>query len=210
MTIDIDYGGTESLVKSPLSYCKKPNIQYELKHLHLYVTRNDVCDIVEYLATKAGCYFLCWVHKQNDWVQDLLTVEDVKALILFDSQKNDKPEKYLRIFAARKLQKVEESEVDTIKKAEAFWKRQEIIQISSPTYIIFDSDKSLKTLLFYIDYSNEFVADEQIVRKSEAFCTMTSNLLDWLKTRFVSWRGPLAFDNPAEHQRVFGTKFKKD
>lgn len=39
MCVEIDYGGTRSLVRTPLKYCRNPKILYDLQALSLYATR---------------------------------------------------------------------------------------------------------------------------------------------------------------------------
>jgi hypothetical protein len=64
-------------------------------------------------------------------------------------------------------------------------------------------------LSFDINFSNEFVRGEKIVKKSEAFRRVTACLLAKLQDEFVSWRSPYCFDNPDVNVRVFGDRFKK-
>jgi len=88
---------------------------------------------------------------------------------------------------------------------DAFWKRNEVLRIKSPIRMRIGNQVGL---LYYLEFSNEFVVDGQVQPKSERFRRLTAALLDWLPTEFVSWRGKLCFDNPAENVRVFGEKFR--
>ena len=58
-------------------------------------------------------------------------------------------------------------------------------------------------------FANEFVRGERIASKSEGFRKVTESLLTMLAAEFVSWRGPLCFDNPEVNVREFGDRFRK-
>ena len=63
-------------------------------------------------------------------------------------------------------------------------------------------------LLYYLSFANEAVTKNLVTPKSTEFRKLTSILTDWLKSRFVSWRGKDHFDNPDEHLRIFGEEFR--
>jgi hypothetical protein len=100
---------------------------------------------------------------------------------------------------------IPDAEVDTMRKEDMFWKHHEVIRISSHTHMRIGET----ALLFYINFSNEFVDNEIIIRKSYTFLQLARSLRAWLEAEFVSWRGPRCFDNPDENRRVFGDRFVK-
>jgi hypothetical protein len=202
LNLDIDYSDTENLVRRPLRYCKNPKILYDVREMHLYATRNDIARAIAFLASDFHCSFACWVRENDQWVMRQLIAKEAQAVVLADEQT-----RYLRVYATKGKLDVPADEVGTSRDENAFWKRNEVIRISSPTHMMLSGKLGL---LFYISFSNEHVQDEKIVRKSEDFVAMTGALTAWLKTQFVSWRGPCSFDNRDEHIRLFSDRFTKN
>jgi hypothetical protein len=199
MSLDIDYEGTEDLVRRPLRYCKNPKILYDLQQLTLYATRDDIVRVVDFLNSEHNCAFVCWLREQDKWVRHDLSSDETGRAVL-----RDRDRRYLRIYALPNPIDILDADVDTLKQEDIFWKRHEVIRISSPTNVGMDAGTGL---LFYINFSNEFVDDEMITQKSRDFLQLTKSLVAWLGTEFVSWRGPRCFDNRNEHLRLFGDRF---
>ena len=196
MTVDIDYGGTERLLSHPLVYCKCPKILYELRDLNLFVTKADVARMADYLGRTAGCRFVCWIRRDNSWVKESADVERAKDVIL--------NHRYLAILASQDALTLP----DDWKRREedSFWKRSEVVRISSPTN--YGAVGSERGLLFYVQYSKEFIDGESVKKKSRQFRELTDQLMSWLSGEFISWRGPHCFDNRDEHLRLFGSRFQ--
>lgn len=204
--MDIKYGDTDRLVTEPLRFCKNPKILYDLQSLTLYVTRQDIVDLVDFLHTTHHCHFQASLLRDKRWAIQHPGVDELKEAVL-RGRKFEVPENYLWILASLPALQLPDTAVDTLEAEEIFWKRNEAIHISSPFQMGLDREE---TLLYYIKFSNEYVQDEAIIRKSPAFTNLTSSLLVWLRTHFVSWRGPRSFDNPNEHLRIFGERFAKN
>jgi hypothetical protein len=196
MSADIDYGATAHLVSRPLRYCKNPKILYDLKDLSLYATRDDMVRIAGYLGKEEKCDFVCWLKENGEWVLRRVVLDRIEKAIRNDA--------YLRIYAMPGPIKIRGPDLEDQRAEDAFWKRHEIIRISSATHMILDSGEAL---LFYVAFSNEYVEGEEILAKSEGFRELTRRLLDWLGAEFVSWRGPHCFDSASEHSRAFGDRF---
>jgi hypothetical protein len=186
---------------------------YDLKELTLYVTENDIAQIVEHLSATEHCEFACCVWRNDAWTVEEMTVGSVKKLRAAD--------RYLYIHAMPQRINIPQSCVK-LKTEAAFWKREEIIRISPPLNMVFPtrgqsgvvgggSPLPARTLalLYYIHFATEFVENEKPVPKSQAFVDATTRLLTWLGKEFVSWRCPRCFDNPDELVRVFGNRFQK-
>lgn len=198
MCIDIDYSDTGNLLNRPLRFCKTPNIRYDLKDISLYITQDNIASVIGYLHAKHQCIFIGWLLENGAWVRHVLDAQASQEAIFSNG--------YLKIYALPSPLQFSELEVATSKKEEAFWKRNEIIRISSPTHIRIGEEDAL---LYYIQYSNEWVQDDLVVQKQETFIETTKTLLEWLSMNFVSWRGKLCFDNENEHLRLFGNRFTK-
>jgi hypothetical protein len=204
---DIKYGGTDHLVTLPLTPCKNPKILYDLQELSLYAERRDLSRVVEFLASEHGCYFVVWVRRENKWVKCELPGEEAAALILQEPSPRGSVS-FLMIYATPNRLDVPDSAVNTAEKEAVFWKRNEIVRISSPMNIVVNGSISNQpALLYYIRFSGDIVDDGKITKKSVGFQSLTSSLLAWLDSEFVSWRGPRCFDNATEHRRIFGDRF---
>jgi len=218
LDFEVDYCGTDHLFKKPLVPCKNPKVLYDLKDISLLITLPDMDRIVDHLADQAQCDFLACVRRHDSWVNVPQDAVGAKATI--------EKGKYLFIYAMPNQVEVPEDQVNTNKKEDAFWKQSELIRIGSkshicthqfgdnPPSICYCSDPPTHAsyteigLSFYINFSNEFVRGEKIISKSEAFRKVTASLLGLLASEFVSWRGPLCFDNPDVNVRVFGDRFR--
>lgn len=198
MSIDVNYGGTEELVKRPLRFCETPNLRYDLKDISLYLTRADMTSIIGYLDAEHKCTFICWLRENNTWVKHRLRAPEVQQAILSGQ--------YLCVYASLLERDLPELQNDSSKKEESFWKRHEVIRISSPTKMHMGQEQGL---LYHIQYSNEYVEDHTVVQKQAAFRATTASLLQWLSASFVSWRGKYCFDSAPEHLRLFGDEFSK-
>jgi hypothetical protein len=203
MTIDIDYDGTRALIEEPLRYCSQPKVLYDLKEFTFYVTRDDFAGVVDYLGGNAGATWLAWVSEEQRWVQKSLQRDEVRRLVQSDPGRL-RPEKFMQIYCMLKPIAVPESEVATSKQEDRFWKRNEIIRLRAPTHMVLGSNLGL---LFYVNFSCEFVDDGKVTRKSREFCALADRFVEWLKAHFVSWRGPNCFDTPQENRRMWGDRF---
>jgi hypothetical protein len=213
LDFEVDYSGTEHLFNMPLVACKNPKILYDLKNLNLLITSAGIARIIDHLAHKAKCEFVCCVRRGDNWINIRQDAAEVMAT-------TDKG-KYLFIYSMPKRINVAEDDVNTIKKENAFWKRSEVIRISSKEHVCTlggnvcycshppDPGFTEIGLSFYIDFSNEFVDGEKIISKSEGFRKANAGLLAMLRDEFVSWRGPNCFDDPDVNVRVFGDRFRK-
>ena len=62
--------------------------------------------------------------------------------------------------------------------------------------------------MYDIQFSNKYVKNDRVVAKARRFRDLTGRLVDWLGTEFVDWRGTDCFDNPQEHLRAFGNRYR--
>jgi hypothetical protein len=218
LDFEVDYCGTDHLLKKPLVPCKNSKVLYDLKDLSLLLTLPDMFRIVDHLAER-GCEFLSNVWRAGSWVPVRQKAAKAKATI----EKSN----YLFIYAMPEHFEVPGDQINTIKKEDAFWKRSEVIRIGakshvcthqfgeSPPRICYCSDPPTHAsyteigLSFDMNFSNEFVRGQRVVQKSQMFRKVTVSLLAMLQVEFVSWRAPYCFDNPDVNVRVFGDRFKK-
>ncbi|MFO0939000.1 MAG: hypothetical protein U0798_21060 [Gemmataceae bacterium] len=205
LDVDIDYGGTDHLVKKPLTRCENPKILYDLREFTMFAIPADIIRVLEFLSSKFNCLFTCQVRVKDKWVLRHSSLKETSSLVLQHNQSSGQAY-YSEIYAHRDRIHFSETDVDNHKKEDVFWKRHEVIRFSSPFGMILNNATSL---LYYINLSNEYIDDQTITPKSNEFVTMTKHLQEWLKKEFVSWRGKHCFDNPDENIRAFGDRFKK-
>jgi hypothetical protein len=218
LDFEVDYSGTDHLVRNPLVPCKNPKVLYDLNNISLLLSLPDIFRIIDHLAEEK-CEFLSILRQGGAWVPVRQDGAEAKATV--------EKRKYLFIYAIPSATEIPEDQIATIKKEKVFWKRSEVVRIGSkshvcmkqfgdnPPSICYCSDPPTHAsytevgLLFYLEFANEFVHGENIVQKSEVFCKTTASLLAMLATTFVSWRGPHCFDNPEVNRRAFGDRFQK-
>jgi hypothetical protein len=196
MSADINYSGTERLVREPLVPCKNPKILYDLQQLTLFLIPQDIVRIVDYLGRTAGCRFVGWVHQEKKWTHEALDLERAKAIVLGET--------YSDILASRSSLPLRRDL--SLPEEDLYWKRHEVIRIQAPFTMAYGSGTGQ---LYYIQFSNEFVEDETIRKKSPEFRDLTGQFLAWLGGELVTWRGPRCFDNREEHFRLFGDRFRQ-
>jgi hypothetical protein len=202
---DIDYGPTGHLVDAPLTYCRNPRILYDLKELTLYAKRADIARVVRFLHDAGDCQFIACLRENDLWDVRNIDVDVAEQAILKETEFSLT---YLWIYAAPRSIKVPASAVSGTRREDVFWKRREIIRISSPSRMLWGLFSTRPSLLYYIHFSNEYVEGERVRPKPERFRDLTARFVAWLQSEFVTWRGPNCFDNPQEHQRAFGRKYR--
>jgi hypothetical protein len=211
--------GQQAFLGFPAASILYPKILYDLKDINLLITLSDMDQIVDHLADKGQCNFISRVLRQDNWVNVQQDAAGAKATI--------EKGKYLFIYAMPSQVEVTEDQVNTNKKEDVFWKRSEVIRISSkshvcihrfennPPYFCYCSDPPTHAsyteigLSFFINFSNEIVRAEKIDSKSKSFRKVTASLLAMLQGEYVCWRGPHCFDNPEVNVRIFGDRFRK-
>jgi hypothetical protein len=89
LDFEVDYCGTDHLLKKPLVPCKNPKVLYDLKNINLLVTLPDIVRIVDHL-TNEKCEFLSNLRRRDTWVpvrQDAaeakVTIEESKYLFIY-------------------------------------------------------------------------------------------------------------------------------
>jgi hypothetical protein len=202
---EIDYHPTKQLVDEPVTFCKNPKVQYDLRQLTLYATRADIAGVARFLRKDAGCQFAGSTRLNGEWSVRNLDFSEAEQIILNDTGPSCC---YRWIYAFDAPIEISANAVDTARTEAAFWKRQEVIRISFPTNMLFDTTNRVPSLLYYIRFSNEYVEKERVVAKSQRFLGLTGRLIEWLHTEFVTWRGANCFDNEQEHLRAFGNRFR--
>ncbi|MFO1020959.1 MAG: hypothetical protein U0903_09715 [Planctomycetales bacterium] len=204
MNFEIDYSPTYHLAKHPLTPCTNPKILYDLQNLDLYCTGSDILEISEFLSSQLDCVLTCWKRDDDDLALSHVDLQELKDHL---PQATEKRLPYLSLYAMKKSAGLPDVKVNTARREERFWKRNEVIRISSPIHMVFGSQTGL---YFQINFSNEFIDGEKITKKTAEFQSLTKCFVDWLKNRFVSWRGVRCFDNPDENRRLFGDRFAKE
>jgi hypothetical protein len=218
LNFEVDYCGTDHLLKKPLVPCKNPKILYDLWDISLLLMLPDMFRIVDRLAEEE-CEFLSYVRREDCWVPVRQDAAEAKTMI--------EKRRFLFTYAIPKHIEVPDDQINGNKKEGTFWKRSEVIRISSkshvcthqsgddPPTICYCSDPPTHAnyteigLSFHINFSNEFVRGEKTAVKSKRFRQVTASLLGMLQAEFVSWRAPHCFDNPDVNIRVFGDRYKK-
>jgi hypothetical protein len=200
MGIEIDYGPTEHLLKTPLTPCENPQLLFDLHELSLYATPADMAGVIDYLAGQ-GCSLAGQVRDGRDWTFRQLSSKEASALI---AKRGTLPV-FLFLYASLKPLKLSESAVSTAKKEAQLWKHKEVIRLAAPLSMVWGRRE---VPLYYLHYANEYVQDQSVKVKSAPFRRLTAGLVDCLSRQFVTWRGRDCFDNQRVHLQVFGSKYE--
>ena len=109
---DVNYSGTDHLLKSPLTPCKNPKVLYDLKNFNLLLLLPEMCRIIDHLANKAKCEFISRIRRNDAWINIRQDGAGAKATI--------DHEKYLFIYAMPSEIEVAEEQVNMIENENAF------------------------------------------------------------------------------------------
>lgn len=196
-TWKIDYGPTDSLVRSPLVFVKNPKIKYNLSTKTCYWTPKDLVKFLEFLFEQDLSIY--WQHFDN---KQILT----KKFKRDEAVKRASNLDYYKFIASQK-------ELTIPKNQKINWKKEEVISVSSPIYMNLGGKIGEKIgLLFYIEYTSNYIANftaGNVKEKSNRFKQFIKMVENWLKSNYQSLRGKNSFDNLKEHKRLFGDEFLK-
>lgn len=205
LKLDIDYSPTRQLIEEPLVACANPKLLYDVRSFSLYVKPADIARTVAWFGDVGACSFevICW--EDGQWISKSLNVDEVRARVLAESSSLVAPSPFRLIYATADTTTLKAIPHCSAKDERVFWQSSEVVRIKSPIHMNFSNQRAL---LYYIEFSNEYVLDGEIQGKSKSFRQLTANLVEWLKAEFVSWRGSSCFDNPEENIRIFGERFR--
>jgi hypothetical protein len=201
LSIHIDYSPTTALVKQPLVFCATPKILYDVKELSLFALPDDIFSIVRFFAEDEQCRLAGCVFERRDWKCCSLSLAEAEHAIT-----SKRALSYQFIYAAQRAIDISSGDLETAKGEDRFWKRGELVRIGAPTLMGYAPNKTGR--LYSVNFANEFVDDERVIKKSARFRALTQRLTAWLADRFVDWRGADCYDNPRELQRLFKNEYQ--
>ncbi|HBB14930.1 MAG TPA: hypothetical protein DCZ76_11760 [Treponema sp.] len=193
--IFLDYSPTEQLYENPLIFCPNPNLKYKLFRINSFWTSTDASNLVKFLSD-AGLKINILYLKGKEKIFSEVNLEEACDII--------KSNEYLKIlFSINKLD--EKFMGDELLKEP--WRKWEIIEFSSPTTIQYDTNR--RGTLYYTEYCDEYIKDNEIVSKSDGFKSITKKLTGWFSKTYYSGRGKQCADNEEEYFRLFVSSFER-
>jgi len=194
---EIKYGPTDSLLKNPLILCENPIIKYNLSTKNCFWTLQDLIAFLEFLYELKLFIYVRQYFENKTTIIKILKKDEI-ALQACNSNY------YTFIISHYKLTLVVDQEIN--------WKKEEVIIINSPHNMYYDINQKNAGLLFYIEYTLNYIEDFKlgtIKEKSEQFKKMMKQVENWLRLNYVNSRGKESFDNFKEQKRLFGDKYLK-
>jgi hypothetical protein len=203
VSIDIKYSPTEHLIIDPLIFCEQPLIKYNFKDINCYWTSQDLKRFFAFIATEIQFDIYCWFWQRSDDKRHLEKVSLEKATEIVTVN-----HRYFDFYFTQTAPDFKTYTYNNeIYVEDDQWRRQELIQLSSPTVIAFGHGQ--KGLLFYINYGTQYIDKGVILDKSDAFKQTADKIEKWFKENYIEVRGKDCFDNLEEHKRIFGDKYLK-
>jgi hypothetical protein len=203
VSIDIKYSPTERLIADPLTYCEQPFIKYGFKEINCYWTNHDLKKFFSFMATDLQTDIYCWYWQRSDDKRHLEKVSLEKAFEIVTVN-----HRYFDFYFAAVTPDLKTNIYNNeLYVEDDQWRRQELIQLSSPTVMAFGQGQT--GLLFFINYGTQYVDKGIVLDKSDAFKGTTHKIEKWFKEYYIEVRGKDCFDNLEEHKRIFGDKFLK-
>lgn len=203
VSIDIKYSPTLHLIESPITYCEQPKIKYSFKDINCYWTNKDLKRFFSFIANELRFDIYCWFWQRSDNKRHLekVSIEKAFEIVTVNHRYFDfyfaqtAPDFKTRIYNNELY--IEDDQ----------WRRDELIQLSSPTVIAFGQGQ--KGLLFYITYGNQYINKGIVLDKSAEFKQNTDKIEKWFREMYIEARGKNCFDNLEEHTRIFSDKYLK-
>lgn len=194
ISIDIDYSPTIQLLENPITFCEKPNIKYKFKELTSYWSGDNLSDFLKFIFLDLELTVYCWffVHPENKRRFEKISFEKAMQIITVNHR-------YLNFFfSASELDTksyIELTDDKGVYLKEGIWRKDEIIQLSSPTAILGYG------LLYCITFCNQYLTKGIVTDKSEQFEKITSQLQVWLKSKFITKRGTNCYDGQEAYDK---------
>lgn len=202
ISIDIDYSPTEELIGNPIAFCPKPKIKYKFQELTSYWSGDNLKDLLQFIFHGLNLNVYCWFsqHPENKRRFEKVSFEKAiqiirvnhKYLNFYFSEKELETSKYIKFI-----------DDNGIYLKEGIWRRDEIIQLTAP-YVIMGYG-----LLYYINFCNQYLDKGNVKDKSSQFETITTQLKNWLKEKFVTKRGVNCFDGQEAYEKIMLKKNEK-
>ena len=170
LDIDIKYSPTDHLIKSPLFYCKNPNIKYNNKTLSHILTLDEFHNNFFYLF-EIGLNIYCWYFNKNKREMKIISKEEIEKIGNF-----------LKIYITQGKINIEDyiSATDElgIYMNENLWRKNEIIEVASVNIV----DKGINYIL---EYSTQFIdKNGEVVNKTKEFTEKIKNYEKWFNENY--------------------------
>jgi hypothetical protein len=201
MTVEIDYGPTESLIKQPITFCEQPKIIYNYSELTGFWSEVDLIKVFDFAFSELQLNVYGWYFKLPEKIRafEKLDLEKVKDILVYHN--------YIDFYFSKDDLKIGDyinstSEIGIALKND-IWRKNEIIELSSITMSGIGADGAERASLYYLEFCNQYIMAGEVKDKSEAFESITNQLVLWLKENFISKRGKNCFDSLTEYNRVY-------
>ncbi|MDJ1486208.1 hypothetical protein QNI16_37340 [Cytophagaceae bacterium YF14B1] len=200
MSVEINYSPTDTLLSAPLTYCEKPNIKYKFTEWTSYWEEEDLKNFLHFVFFDLKLHMYCWFfkHLTQKKVFEKVSFEDAMRILtgkdryldFYFSQRELEPIDYINFY----------DETNGVVLKLDIWRKNEIIQLSSPTRIM-DCG-----LVYYIDFCNQYLDKGEVTDKSNEFEQITIQLKNWMKDTFVTKRGTHCFDGKEAYERFMAER----
>jgi hypothetical protein len=201
MTVEIDYGPTEALINQAISFCEQPKIIYKYSELTGFWSDEDLIKVFGFILHELKLNVYGWYFKLPEKMRhfEKLDLEKVKDVLVHHN--------YIDFYFSKDDLKTEDYINNTTEIGVALkndiWRKNEIIELSAITMSGIGEDGSGKANLYYLKFCNQHIAAGEVLDKSEAFETITNQLVNWLKENFISKRGKNCYDSIEVYNRVY-------
>lgn len=194
ISVDIDYGPTNHLVETPITYCEKPNLKYKCTELTSFWSGDDLKNFLRYIFFDLKLNIYCWFSQHPDHTRKFEKITFDKAIQIITVN-----HRYLNFyFSVNELDTskyIQSSGDYGVSVKDGIWRRDEIIQLAAPIVMIGYG------LLYYLNYCNQYLDKGKAADKSEKFETITNQLKPWLQQNFIVKRGRNCFDGQQAYEK---------
>ncbi|MBF4467023.1 hypothetical protein [Flavobacterium sp. LC2016-12] len=202
ISIDIDYSPTKQLIENPITFCSEPKIRYKFQELTSYWSGDNLKDLLDYIFNDLNLNVYCWFsqHPENKRRFEKVSFEKAIQIItvnhrylnFYFSENELETSSYIKLIDANGIYLKDE-----------IWRRNELIQLTAP-YVMMGYG-----LLYYINFCNQYLEKGNVKDKSSQFETITTQLKNWLKEKFVTKRGENCFDGQEAYDKLIAKRNTK-
>ena len=192
LSVEIDYGPTDSLYREPLSRCQAPDLKYRTRSLSSFWIPEDLHAFLAFLS-QSGAYIQATQRIGQSRKLLPCTLEQALALT---------PPIPAFYVSPVPLQLPERIIPGGTAPPHDPWRAHECLEIASPTHMAYDG--GLIGYLYNIRFADEYIENGHILAKSPAFRELARQAEDWLRAHYSGTRGKHCYDNATELHRLFG------
>lgn len=173
--IDIDYSPTAQLFRQPITYCKQPKMKYKLQSICGEWGEEAFYDLIFFLLQKQLLVYCFYTTPENKLDIKRFDAEELKQHLAAGHMD------YWEIYFS--MEPLDDLFGELHRNPWYVWRKREVIQINYPIKVLIKNGEKYGKYSYSIDCCSEYIDAGQVKRKSESFCRLVQEFLEYSKER---------------------------